>query len=85
MAADRFNTEEFNLELILFGNRLNQIREHRNLTLLQVEISTGIDESHLSKYESGKKNITYSTLWRLASAMNVTIKDLTDYDGPLPG
>ncbi len=78
------NEEDFNLELIELGKRLKQLRKHRKLKLLDMEIRTGINDSLISRYEKGKENISYLNLWKLAAALKVTINDLTNYNGPLP-
>jgi HTH-type transcriptional regulator, competence development regulator len=75
---------EFKKELERLGQRIKKLRKHRKLRLLDLEISTGINDSDLSRYERGKENIGYFTIFKLAKALKVEIMDLTDYDGPLP-
>jgi len=82
--SDMMNEEEFNLELVELGKRLKQLRKYRKLRLLDLEMRTGINDSLISRYEKGKENISYYTLWKLATALKVSINDLTDYKGPLP-
>lgn len=77
-------TEEFYKELVKFGARLKQIRKHRKLKLLDLEVLSQINDSDLSRYERGKENIEFITIFKLAKALEVEINMLTDYDGPLP-
>ncbi len=76
--------EEFNQELKKLGIRLRQLRKHRKLKLLDLEVLSGINDSDISRYESGKENIEFITIFKLAKALEVEVKFLTEYDGPLP-
>lgn len=76
--------EEFYSELVKLGERLKQIRKHRKLKLLDLEVLSGINDSDLSRYERGKENIEFITIFKLAKALEVDINVLTSYNGPLP-
>ncbi len=77
-------TEAFSTELVRLGERLRQIRKLRKLKLLDLEILSGINDSDISRYERGKENIEFITIFRLAAALQVDLKMLFDYDGHLP-
>lgn len=47
------------------GQKLNRIRNSKDLTLMDVEAATGIDNSNISKYENSKLNINLSNLYIL--------------------
>lgn len=55
---------------------LKRIRKERNITLKRLSEMTGISESHLSYIERGEREPTLSILLRIASALNIDIKDL---------
>lgn len=55
---------------------LKRIRKERNITLKRLSETTGISESHLSYIERGEREPTLSILLRIASALNIDIKDL---------
>ena len=74
----------FEDELQNLGKRIKQIRKFRKLRLLDLEMLSGINDSDLSRYEQGKENIEYHTIYRLAKALEIDVKVLTDYGGPLP-
>lgn len=76
--------QEFIGELKRLGKRLKQLRKHRGLTLLDLEVLCGINDSDISRYENGKEKIELFSLYRLAKALKVTLNSLTDYDGELP-
>ncbi|WP_343744772.1 helix-turn-helix transcriptional regulator [Chitinophaga sp.] len=62
--------------LIDFGLRVRSFREKKKMTLLDLEISTGISEGALSKIENGKKNINITTAIRLAKGLEVAVSEL---------
>ncbi|SHM26712.1 Helix-turn-helix [Chitinophaga jiangningensis] len=59
-----------------FGERVRSIRERNELTLLDIEVATGISEGALSKIENGKKNVNLPTVFKLAAGLNVEVTDL---------
>lgn len=75
---------EYALELERLGERIKQLRKHRKLRLLDLEVLSGINDSDISRYERGKENIEFHTIFKLAKALGVTVSILTNYDGPLP-
>ena len=75
---------EFTLELEKLGKRIKQVRKHRNLTLLELETISGINDSDLSRYEQGKENLEFLTIYKIARALGVEVHVLTNYDGALP-
>ena len=76
---------DFNQELEKLGKRIKQLRKHRNLTLLELETISGINDSDLSRYEQGKENLEFLTIYKIAKALEVEVHVLTHYDGDLPG
>jgi transcriptional regulator with XRE-family HTH domain len=78
-------TSDFTLELEKLGKRIKQVRKHRNLTLLELETISGINDSDLSRYEQGKENLEFLTIFKIAKALGVEVHVLTNYDGALPG
>ncbi|MBO9199527.1 MULTISPECIES: helix-turn-helix domain-containing protein [Niastella] len=78
-------TSDFTLELEKLGKRIKQVRKHKNLTLLELETISGINDSDLSRYEQGKENLEFFTIYKIAKALGVEVHVLTNYDGALPG
>ena len=78
-------TSDFTLELEKLGKRIRQVRKHRNLTLLELETISGINDSDLSRYEQGKENLEFLTIFKIAKALGVEVHVLTNYEGALPG
>lgn len=63
-----------------FGEHLQSVRESKGLSLLKVSYACSIDESHISKIEQGKFNITLSTIIELAKGLGVHPSELLSYD-----
>jgi transcriptional regulator with XRE-family HTH domain len=77
-------TLDFAQELEKLGKRIKQLRKHKNLTLLELEAISGINDSDLSRYEQGKENLEFLTIYKIAKALEVEVYDLTNYEGALP-
>ena len=65
-------------ELILhkFGQKLQQLRKNQSLTLQELEAIVDIDNSNLSKYESGSIDIRLTSLDKLSKALGITLSKL---------
>jgi transcriptional regulator with XRE-family HTH domain len=72
---------ELNADLQKFiGRRISEIRLKNNQTQQDIEFLTGIDSAEVSKYESGKRNLTLKTLMKFARALQVHPKELFDFE-----
>lgn len=66
--------------LYKFAQKLRQLRKDHNLTLHELEALTNIDNSYLSKYESGSVNPKLTTLYKLSQAYGINLSKLFDFD-----
>jgi transcriptional regulator with XRE-family HTH domain len=80
----KLSDSDFQTELEKLGERIRQVRKHRGLRLLDLEVLSGISASHISRYERGSEDVRFQTVYKLAKALEVEVKVLMDYDGPLP-
>jgi transcriptional regulator with XRE-family HTH domain len=72
---------ELNADLQKYiGRRISEIRLKNNQTQQDIEFLTGIDSAEVSKYESGKRNLTLKTLMKFATALQVHPKELFDFE-----
>ena len=72
---------EFSADLQKYiGRRISEIRLKNNQTQQDIEFLTGIDSAEVSKYESGKRNLTLKTLMKFARALQVHPKELFDFE-----
>lgn len=57
----------------IMKNRLKQLRKSKGYTQVSLQIQTGIEQSLLSKYETGERMPPIDTLIKLAELYNVSI------------
>lgn len=55
------------------GSKLKELRNAKELTMVQLEELSGVKQSALSQYESGKKNPLHETASKLATALGVDL------------
>lgn len=72
--------EATNDVLELIGKRIIELRKINNQTQNDIEFLTGIDTGEISRYESGKRNITIKTICKFALALNVHPKELFNFE-----
>lgn len=74
---DRNQNEMLSADLqVTVGENLHAARLSASLTLQQVAAQTGMTFQYVSKIEKGEKNLTLSTLHRLASVLRTDISAL---------
>ena len=57
--------------LIAFGSNLRQLRKERQLTLLDLEVASGVNQGDISRIENGKKNLNLTTFIKLAKGLDI--------------
>lgn len=62
-----------------FGEKLQKVRNEKNLSLRALAANCDIDDSKISKIENGKFNIKLSTIVELAKGLGVEPKELLDF------
>ena len=67
---------ENNEILTKLGQTIRQARIRKKLTLLELEVLTGISEGGISKIENGKKNFAITTLIKLAKGLEIPASEL---------
>ena len=68
--------KRYKLEIAAFGKKLRDLRKSRGLSQLDIEISSGVNRTEISKIENGLKNIEFITIVKLAIALDVELSDL---------
>ncbi|PZR28269.1 MAG: XRE family transcriptional regulator [Citrobacter freundii] len=68
--------EKYTEHLKAFGLRMREIRKQKKMTLIDLEIETGITNGDLSKIENGLKNIEFFTIVKIAEGLGVKMQDL---------
>ena len=72
--------KEINRAKKLFGENLKKLREGKNLSLLEADYQSELNESNISKYENGKRDPRLSTILKLAKMLKVHPSKLLDID-----
>lgn len=68
--------------LRIIGSNIKRVRESKGLTQVDLvgKIEGEIDTTNISRIESGRTNPTVFTLYRIAVALEVSIKELLNID-----
>lgn len=66
--------------LMSVGKKIKELREAKGLSQVDLvgEIEGNIDTTNISRIESGRTNPTLYTLYRIAKALDVELKDLVN-------
>ena len=65
--------------MVVFKNRIRDLREDMDLRQIDVALATGIDQKTLSNYETGKTNPDSYSIIKLAELLKVTTDYLLGY------
>ena len=63
----------------LFGENLRKLREEKKMSLLESDYQSELNESNISKYEHGKRDLRLSTIIKLARMLKVHPTKLFDF------
>ena len=61
----------------LFGERLRELRQRKDVTQVVLAERSGLPQSHISAIETGSMLPTLVTLIRIAAALRCKVSDLT--------
>ncbi len=67
-------------ELKKLGIRIRETRESKKLSQFDLATSCLIPKSQIGRIERAEINTTYLTLLKISKALDVSIKDLLDFD-----
>lgn len=65
-------------ELKALGSKIKAVRESRGLSIRDLAVLAGINKSQIVRIESGQSDPHYTTLLRIARALEVSVGDFTD-------
>lgn len=61
------------------GDRIQSIRNDRNMTQLDLSVACNIEQPALARIEKGKTNPTTKTLFKISKALEIDIRDLFSF------
>lgn len=64
---------------IALGRKIKRLREKAELTQEQVAVRTRLTQTHISLVETGKRKASMDALKKIASAINVKVRDLIPF------
>ncbi|MBD5266259.1 MAG: helix-turn-helix transcriptional regulator [Bacteroides sp.] len=64
--------------LTSFGDIIRKYRKERGISQEELAFRAGLHRTYIGMIERGEKNITLTNIAKLASGLNVKIKDLFD-------
>jgi transcriptional regulator with XRE-family HTH domain len=70
------NTDNILLQLV--GSKIREYRKSKKLSLQDLAYSIGMEKSNLSVIENGRSNPQLLTYAKIASALDISLKDLFD-------
>ena len=59
-----------------FGQRVRECREEQSLSQRKLALMIGMDNTYLGRIEAGRCNLSIDTMSRIASALDVEIREL---------
>lgn len=62
------------------GNRIRQLRKERNLTQAQLANKCDNHAEYIGRIERGQYNVSSSSLYKIALALDITMKELFDFE-----
>lgn len=62
-----------------FGLHLKKLRNKNGLTLLDLEVKSGVNNGDISKIEGGKINLAFTTLAKLAAGLEIKMSELVEF------
>lgn len=72
--------EDYQKLLINLGIQIKKLRNEKNLTQEQLEHKCKLTRYDVTIFENGKRNITIKTLFKLAIGLEVSLKELFDFE-----
>lgn len=62
------------------GNRIRELRKQKNLSQQELSFRSGLILSQIGRIEIGSINPTLSTLSQISKGLDVTLKELFDFE-----
>ncbi|PXV63021.1 DNA-binding XRE family transcriptional regulator [Dysgonomonas alginatilytica] len=62
------------------GLKIRELRESKNLTLMELSVNLDIEYNNLIRIEKGRTNPTIGTLLKISQGLNVKLVDIVDVE-----
>ena len=67
----------------ILGHRIRKLREERNISQQNLAELCNIEKSNMARIEAGRTNPTLHTMYKISSALKVTLAELVDFDSKM--
>ncbi|MFR7675885.1 MAG: helix-turn-helix domain-containing protein [Acutalibacteraceae bacterium] len=64
--------------LTVLGDRLRRLRCNQNMSIRDLESISNVDKNQILRIEQGEADPKYTTLCRIADALEISMRDLVD-------
>jgi len=65
---------------IKIGQRIKELREVSSMSQKDLSYTADLDRSYIASVENGQRNISIMNIEKIATALNVTLKEFFNYD-----
>lgn len=62
------------------GKNIKKLRTEKYMTQETLSLEANVSRSHIAMIESGKRDITVSTLFQISRALNVNMREIFSFD-----
>lgn len=80
LTAEKMAENRYNIDIRVLGKNVRRFRKRRGWTQVDLETNTGIPQGDVSRIENGLLDLHFSSIVRLAEALEVPTKDLLDIE-----
>ena len=78
--SEERNLFEFELKTDILGEMIRKARKERNLTQEQLGQLVGVQKAQISKIENNTKDVRFSTIMKVFSALEATVRMSIDFN-----
>jgi len=64
----------------ILGDRIRKLREERNISQQNLAELCNVEKSNMARIEAGRTNPTLHTMYKISSALKITLAELVDFD-----
>lgn len=64
----------------ILGDRIRKLREERNISQQNLAELCNVEKSNMARIEAGRTNPTLHTMFKISSALKITLAELVDFD-----
>ena len=68
--------------LIALGKRIDELRKGKGISFQELAIRCEMEKANLVKLTTQGNNITVNTLYNIAKGLDISLKELLDFDIP---